>query len=447
MVTAARAEPASAGREARETCPRSSHAGWSAAPDRADPVAVLAQDDIGRLPQLLPIRYARMRASPFTFYRGAASIMARDLATTPVSGFHTQLCGDAHLLNFGAYASPERRLVFDVNDFDETLHGPWEWDLKRLATSVVVAGRHLRLRRSCIEKALRACVRSYCDHMAEYARMPVLDVWYARLDQDQLVDIVRSANDRRAGAPSLSPVAAHASPDVARSPGRPLTIVDRPPLIFHPDPSDRFRTDVVEIFRRYRETLRPEYRSLFERFEFADAAYKVVGVGSVGTRCLIALFAAGDDTLLLQVKEARRSALAPYLGGSEKTDEGRRVVNGQRAMQAVSDIFLGWTRDDDGHDFYIRQAHDMKTSANVDRMDYEALRMYVSLCGWALARAHAKAGGGAKEIAAYLGRGQRFTRALGEFAEAYADQNERDYERLIAAIDDGRVVAEATPQV
>jgi uncharacterized protein (DUF2252 family) len=443
MIQLEDAEPTPAGKDVRQTCPRSSHAAWSAPPDREDPVAVLARDDVGRLPQLLPIRYGRMRVSAFTFYRGAASIMARDLAATPVSGFHTQLCGDAHLLNFGAYASPERRLVFDVNDFDETLRGPWEWDLKRLATSVVVAGRHLELKRSCIDKAVRACTRSYRDRMAEYANMPVLDVWYARLDEDQLLDIVQSASERRAEAAS-SHLAAHAAPKIAPST---RAIVDRPPLIFHPETHATFLTDVRDIFVRYRATLRPECRSLFDRFELADAAYKVVGVGSVGTRCLIALFAAGDDTLMLQVKEARRSALAPYLGGDVDTEQGRRVVNGQRAMQAVSDIFLGWTRDDDGHDFYIRQAHDMKTSANVDHMDFEALRRYVSLCGWALARAHAKAGGCAEAISAYLGRGERFIDALTDFAEAYADQNELDYERLIAAIDDGRVVAEATPRV
>jgi uncharacterized protein (DUF2252 family) len=435
MVREKEIEPAPAGKDVRQACPRSSHAAWSAPPDREDPVAVLARDDVGRLPQLLPIRYGRMRVSPFTFYRGAASIMARDLATTPISGFHTQLCGDAHLLNFG------------VNDFDETLPGPWEWDLKRLATSVVVAGRHLELRRPFIGKAVRACVRSYRDHMAEYANMPVLDVWYARLDQDQLLDIVRSASERRAATASLSNVAAHASPKVAPSALAPHAIVDRAPLIFHPEDNDAFRADVRDIFTRYRATLRPECRSLFDRFELADAAYKVVGVGSVGTRCLIALFAAGDDTLLLQAKEARRSALAPYLGAAEETEEGQRVVNGQRAMQAVSDIFLGWTRDDENHDYYIRQAHDMKTSANVDRMDFEALRRYVSLCGWALARAHAKAGGCASEISGYLGRGERFIVALADFAEAYADQNELDYAKLIAAIEDGRVVAEATPQV
>jgi uncharacterized protein (DUF2252 family) len=382
-----------------------------------------------------------MKPSAFTYYRGAAAVMARDLASTPVSGFRTQICGDAHLLNFGAYASPERRLVFDVNDFDETLQGPWEWDLKRLATSVVIAGRHLELRRSFIEKAARACVRAYREHIAEYANMSVLDVWYARLDENLAADAVRSASDRRSEGTSFAALNSHYTAKVAPKDDRTHEIVDQPPLVFHPENRSAFLVDVRLMFGRYRMTLRPECRSLFDRFEFADAAYKVVGVGSVGTRCLIALFAAGDDTLLLQAKEARRSVLEPYLGASEYPDSGERVVNGQRAMQAVSDIFLGWARDENGHDFYVRQAHDMKTSANVERMTPEALRNYVTLCGWALARAHAKAGGNAREIAGYVGKGEKFDDALAAFAEAYADQNERDYATFLEAIDAGRVIA------
>ncbi len=435
-----------AGKAARAGAPRASHGGWRAGAARADPIDVLHRDDEGRLPQLLPIRYSRMRQSPFAFFRGAASIMACDLAQTPISGIRTQICGDAHLLNFGAFGTPERNDVFDVNDFDETIPGPWEFDLKRLVTSVVVAGRHLALRAAEREAAALACARSYRQRMFEYAGRHVLDVWYARLDELLLAEVVRSAQERRLSADSLakagSSASAHLYPRVSEADGARRQIVDQPPLVFHPDDREAFLVEVRAGFKNYRDSLPAERRALVDRFRLVDAANKVVGVGSVGTRCFIMLFVADeDDLLILQAKEARHSVHEAFVGSCGFIQDGERVVTGQRLMQAASDLFLGWWRDDEGHDFYVRQLRDLKTAANLERMSAEELRRYAVICGWALARAHAKAGGEPGMIAGYLGRGDAFDQALAAFASDYTDQNERDYRALVAAIEAGRVAA------
>ena len=401
---------------------------------------MLEQDDVGRLTELLPIRYFRMLQSPFTFYRGAASIMACDMQATPNSGIQTHICGDAHLLNFGAFGTPERRFVFDVNDFDETTIGSWEWDLKRLATSFEIAGRYLKLRGADARDAVLACARSYREHMLAFAEEHVLDVWYARVDEDVIANLV-SAAEQRSIAAQQSDV--HLWPSVATREDGSLVVADKPPKVFHPPDRDAYEELVRDLFRTYERSIVPERRSVFERFTFADAAYKVVGVGSVGTRCSVALFvAAPGDMLWLQVKEARASVYERYTP-SGYANHGERVVIGQRLLQTSSDLFLGWANAEDGHAFYVRQLRDMKTSPNIDEMGAGELKKYASACGWALARAHAKASGKAAAIAGYLGRGDAFDRSLAAFADAYADQNESDYRALVKARDDGRIVADA----
>jgi uncharacterized protein (DUF2252 family) len=384
-----------------------------------------------------------MAETPFAFFRGAASIMASDLQSTPNSGIPTQICGDAHLSNFGAFATPERRLVFDVNDFDETTPGgAWEWDVKRLATSFAVAGRYLGLKSRFRAAAVRACVSTYRERMAQYAEMHVLDVWYARIDQTTFNAAVGggapAAADAALAQPSHEAAQEYAKlVDLASDPPR---IADKPPYIFHPADDPDYVSRVAKSFERYRHTLPMERRALFERFTFVDAAYKVVGVGSVGTRCSVALFLASKgDPLFLQIKEARASVFERYLGPVKYSDHGERVVAGQRLMQAATDIFLGWARADDGHAFYVRQLRDMKAGADVAHMNETSLENYAIVCGWALARAHAKAGNTAAAISGYLGRGGAFDAALVKFAESYADQNERDYEELVKAVHDGRI--------
>lgn len=427
------------GKAARERVPRSSHAHWKPPPDRPDPLELLRRDDQGRIPELLPIRYGRMVGSPFSFYRGAASIMASDLQSTPHAGITTQICGDAHLANFGIYATPERRLVFDVNDFDETTPGgAWEWDLKRLATSFVVAGRFLALRGRSRARITLACTRSYREHIQAFADMRVLDVWYARIDESAfVVPTVRP--------PSGLDTPSHSSEElygklVDDSSGTPR-IADKPPFVFHPDDPE-FIERVTKTFEHYGRSLSTDRRDLFERFSFVDAAYKVVGVGSVGTRCAAALFLASPgDPLFLQIKEARASVYERFVGKCGFSDHGERVVAGQHLMQAATDIFLGWGRADDGRDYYVRQLRDMKAGADVEHMNEDELERYAIVCGWALARAHAKGGGAAASIAGYLGRSDVFDEALVTFAEAYADQNEHDHAELVTAVADGRIVA------
>jgi uncharacterized protein (DUF2252 family) len=399
-----------------------------------------------RHPDLVAIRHGRMAASPFAFYRGSAALMAADLAGTPVSGITTQLCGDAHLSNFGVFGSPERTLLFDVNDFDETLPGPWEWDVKRLAASFVVASRHAGFSPAVGREAVLAAVESYRSRMSEYADLRDLDVWYSRVTAD---DVMTMLTTDRMRAQTKKGLAKARSRDSIRAFAKLTTTVDgRPRIIDDPPLLVRVELDLVRdvegLFRRYRRTLQDDRRLLLERYQLIDLAHKVVGVGSVGTRCFIALLTGRDDAdpLFLQIKEAESSVLERHLPNSRFSNHAQRVVAGQRLMQAASDIFLGWIRADDGRDYYWRQLHDMKGSAVIEEMEPSGFVIYGEVCGWALARAHARSGD-RLAIAAYLGSGDRFARALADFAEAYADQNERDYQAMLDVIASGRIEADS----
>ena len=447
------------GKAARSAVPRSSHAHFEPAADRRDPVELLEQQAADRLPDLVPIRYGRMLASPFAFYRGAALIMAADLATSPVSGISAQLCGDAHLSNFGVFASPERRLVFDLNDFDETLPGPWEWDVKRLAASMAVAGRDRGLAAKQRTALVRKTIAGYREAMREFAAMRNLDVFYTHLDADalvaelgdQLTEHMRKRADRALAKARTSDSTKALSRLTAVVDGRPRIVSD-PPLIETIDdllPADEvagFRESMHDLLRSYRSTLTPDRRRALEGFRLVDLARKVVGVGSVGTRAYIALLLGRDDqdALFLQFKEAQPSVLERFAGKSRHANQGERVVSGQRLMQASSDIFLGWQRSTgpDGvrRDFYVRQLKDWKGSFDIEEAVPKGLALYGRTCGWTLARAHARSGDRIA-IAAYLGRRDRFDHALAEFAEAYADQNERDYTALAEAVESGRIAA------
>jgi uncharacterized protein (DUF2252 family) len=451
---------AATGKAARVAAPRSSHSAWEPPAGRRDPVAVFEAQAKTRMQDLIPIRHGRMLASPFTFYRGAAELMAADLATTPRTGLHAQLCGDAHLSNFGAFAAPDRRLIFGLNDFDETLPGPFEWDVKRLVASFAVAGRDREFGTTERERINRTAGRSYREAMLAFAEMRVLDVWYARMDVE---DISQRWSERgtakqikrldRTIAKARSKDSLRAFDRLTRVVDGRLRIISDPPLIVPVDefvgPGEtRAPEDVIRgVIRSYRRTLAGDRRHLLERFHYGDAARKVVGVGSVGTRAWVALMLGDDegDPLFLQLKEAEASALEPYLGKSKFAHHGQRVVEGQRLMQSASDVMLGWTRaaDADGveRDFYIRQLWDGKGSAVVEAMEPTAMLAYAEVCGWTLAHAHARSGD-AVAIAAYLGLGDAFDRALATFAEAYADQNERDFEAFRAAVDSGRIAAE-----
>jgi len=439
------------GKGLREVVPRSSHGDWSPAAGRPDPVEVISSEDTVRIQPLVPIRHGRMAVSPFTFYRGAAKIMAGDLASTPSTGLTAQLCGDAHLANFGSYASPDRRQVFDVNDFDETLPGPWEWDLKRLATSFVLAGRDNGFDRSAIAAATTQSVAGYRQAMATFASQRTLDVWYAQATVDQII----AATPKKKHRQQMSKVAAKArSKDSLKALSKLAEHVDgkyriknQAPLLVplrdlarSMDP-DALREQVTASVEGYRNTLADNRRVLFDRFELVDIALKVVGVGSVGTRCMIVLFQGRDedDPLFLQIKEAESSVLEDHLPRSQYEEHGERVVRGQRLMQASSDIFLGWdTVPDTHHHYYWRQFHDMKGSADVASMGPKRLRNYARLCGTVLAHAHARSAD-TIAIAGYLGSGETFDEAMTEFAFTYADQNDRDYAAFIAAIENGNI--------
>jgi len=454
------AERAATGKQARARSPRSSHGAWEAAADRPDPIALLEQQARTRVPELVPIRHGRMAVSPFAFFRGAAAIMAADLAGTPTSGIRVQCCGDAHLSNFGGFASPERELVFDLNDFDETLPGPWEWDLKRLVASVAVAAREAGLPRRERRRLVREAARGYREATRALAGWRTLDVWYARIDEREIAQHVATLNGKGARARFEHGTAKAKRKDSTRAfaklaqrvDGEPRIAPD-PPLIvplrdmLPPDQAADWRAEMIHLISAYRATLPIDRRVLLDRFRFADIAHKVVGVGSVGTRAWILLMLGRDDEdpLFLQCKEAQTSVLAPYAGASRFANQGRRVVEGQRLMQAASDIFLGWVHttglDGRERDFYVRQLWDWKVSADVAAMEPETLAVYGRLCGATLARAHARCGD-AVAIAAYLGAGDALDRALADFAEAYADQNERDHAALLDAIDSGRLEAQ-----
>ena len=455
------AERVARGKAARNEVPRAGHAVFEPGSGRADPVELLEGQARTRVPELVPIRYGRMLVSPFTFYRGAARIMAHDLAATPRSGLTVQCCGDAHLSNFGVFASPERRLVFDVNDFDETLPGPWEWDVKRLAVSMLIAARDNGFRAKDQDRVVLDTVGRYRTAMAEFAAMSNLDVWYSHLDIESALQaygsqfkpkVVKRAQKGLAKARTKDSMTAFSKLTEVVD-GEPR-IVDESPLIVPIDQLARGRErqemfdELHQLLRDYRETLEFDRRVLLEQFEFTDLARKVVGVGSVGTRAWIALLLGrdGQDPLFLQMKEAEASVLEEFLGPSEFSNHGERVVVGQRLMQATSDIFLGWLHveaglDDKPRDFYARQLKDWKGSAEIEQMVPKAMATYGDLCGWTLARAHARSGDRIA-IAAYLGNGTKFDRAMVEFSNAYAEQNERDYQALNHAVNSGRIKAE-----
>jgi uncharacterized protein (DUF2252 family) len=457
------AERVARGKAARAEVPRSSHAAFDPPPTREDPVELLERQAATRVPELVPIRYGRMLVSPFTFYRGAAMIMAHDLAATPRSGLNVQCCGDAHLSNFGVFGSAERRLVFDINDFDETLPGPWEWDVKRLVVSMLIAARDNGYRAKEQDRIVLDTVAQYRTAMRDFAAMNNLEVWYSDIEIEQLL-AERSAELQPKAVKRTRKGLAKARTRDSMSAFSKLTtvvdgqarIVDESPLIV---PLEVFakelgqdRDSVLEqlraLVRTYRESLEYDRRVLLEEFRLMDFARKVVGVGSVGTRAWIALFLGrdDDDPLFLQLKEAEKSVLEKPLGPSEFSNHGQRVVTGQRLMQASSDILLGWLRvesplDGKARDFYGRQLKDWKGSAEIDQMVPEGMAVYGRLCGWTLARAHARSGDRIA-IASYLGGGDRFDRAILEFSRAYAEQNERDYRALVAAVDSGRITAQ-----
>jgi uncharacterized protein (DUF2252 family) len=454
-------ERAARGKAVRAEVPRASHADFQPPAARPDPIDLLERQAETRVPELVPIRYGRMMVSPFTFYRGAASIMAHDLAATPRSGLTVQCCGDAHLSNFGVFASPERALVFDLNDFDETLPGPWEWDVKRLATSMLIAGRDNNFRVRDQEQVVLDTVNEYRSAMRGFAGMKNLEVWYSRLDIESTVKKYASSFRQKRVKQAEKQIAKARTKDsmtafskLTRVVNGRAQIVDQSPLIvplhvLAGDGTEEIFERLHELIRAYRDTLDFDRRVLLEEFELADFARKVVGVGSVGTRAWIALMLGrdGQDPLFLQMKEAEASVLEEFLGASAFTNHGQRVVTGQRLMQAASDIFLGWVHVDpapDGggsRDYYGRQLKDWKGSAEIEQMNPRAMATYGRLCGWTLARAHARTGDRIA-IASYLGGGSSFDRALVEFSTAYAEQNQRDYEKLVEAVASGRIAAE-----
>ena len=465
MITSAHStlqsgESAERGRAARRDVPRSVHGDWTPASDRPDPVAVLTAQAATRVQALVPIRYGRMLVSPFTFYRGAAAVMAADLAVTPSSNIVVQACGDAHISNFGAFAAPDRRVVFSPNDFDETLPGPWEWDLKRMAASVEIAGREVGLPVDRRRRVVAACVREYREAMCKFAEMSHLDVWYERLNASELVDRFGGRLNAQGRILFAEPFAKARRKTSLRAVKKLTERIDGElrfrsvaPLLVPlrellDGAHDRDDADYVrELLDEYAAGLDPDRRYLFSTYRFVDMARKVVGVGSVGTRAWVFLFVGreGKDPLVLQAKEAQASVLEPYLGGSEFENHGERVVRGQWISQAASDIFLSWQRSEDvdgsEHDFYLRQLWDWKASADLSTRSASGLHAYTRACGWSLARMHARSGD-RLAIATYLGAGSKFERAIVQFSAAYADQNERDHRRLRDAVAAGEVAAE-----
>jgi len=450
-------ERTAVGKAARRVVPRTRLGGWSVSDDRPDPVEVLTNQAAGRLPDLVPIRNGRMLASPFAFYRGGAAVMAADLAATPSSGVRVQLCGDAHLSNFGGYASPDRTMVFDLNDFDETIPGPWEWDVKRLVASLEIAGRDKGLARSERRSIVKGTARSYRQGMRQFAAMTNMALWYSRMDADAIqqrwggdVSVADSRAFQRRVRKAMGKDSLSAAAKLTQLVNGERRMVSDPPLIVPIvdllDEEQRLALErtVKGALRTYSRTLSGDRRHLLEQFTYVDMARKVVGVGSVGTRSWIVLLRGldGDDLLMLQMKEARESVLAPYAGASRYSNQGQRVFEGQRLMQASSDIFLGWHRgpgiDGTDRDFYIRQLWDWKLSGDPAQASLETLAVNGQLCGWTLARAHARSGDRVA-LGAYLGSGAAFDDAMTEFAETYADQNERDYAAFADAAKAGRI--------
>ncbi len=439
-----REERLAAGKALRETVPREHHAAWKPPAKRRDPIDVLEESNRDRMPELVPIRYGRMLRSPFTFLRGSAGLMAYDLATIPSTGLRVQACGDCHLLNFGMFATPERNLVFDINDFDETLPAPWEWDVKRLGASFAVAARDNHYSDEVVRDAAIACARAYREHMRECSKKSPLEVWYERLDMQALIEQAPDAKTRKfreeSAAKAHQRIGEYLVPKLTTTGGEQRRLVDQPPVLFHlaeKDADERFREGLEE----YRLSLPDSVRVLFDRYRLEDWAVKVVGIGSVGTRCLVGLFFSPEGhPLFLQFKEACPSVLAPYAGKSIYENQGQRIVVGQRLMQSSSDIFLGWTHGRRGYHFFGRQLRDMKFSPPVEGASALQAKMYAGICGTVLARAHAKSGDAAK-ISGYLGKTDAFDQAIGEFSLAYADQTVRDHAALVAAVKAGRLKA------
>ena len=448
------------GKEARERAPLSAHSGWKPAADRPDPVALLEAQNAAREPDLVPVRHGRMMVSPFTFYRGAAKIMAADLAGTPTAGLRVQLCGDAHLSNFGVFASPERNLLFDLNDFDETLPGPFEYDVKRMAASFTIAARNNGFSSQDAETATMRSVNAYRKSMQEFAEMRTMDVWHARLSVDEIMQAAKSVaksksaiKEKKGAEKAIAKARTRDSLQALSKLGEMVDgryrIVSQPPIVvpmrelssYYSVSPDEIEQAIHDQFRGYRATLQDDRRHLLERFEVVDVARKVVGVGSVGTRAFIVLLQGRDeqDPLFLQVKEATASVLEDHLPRSSYKQHGERVVQGQRLMQAASDIYLGWAKGTQADRyFYWRQLRDMKGSSDVEAMQSDALTLYARLCGWTLARAHARSGDPIA-IAKYLGKGDAFDRSLTDFSTRYADQNELDYQAFLSAAKGGKI--------
>lgn len=434
------------GKALRDKCARQDHATWRAPDNRRDPIELMQDSNKGRIPHLVPIRHGRMLQSPFAFYRGAALNMAADLATTPSSGLRVQACGDCHLMNFGAYATPERRVIFDINDLDETLPAPWEWDVKRLATSFVLACRNNGFSEENAREAVLCCVRSYRERMAEYSQMHILDVWYASIDAESIIPTIRDEEARKRLQTRLvkareRSVVEHEFPELATNSGLVPTIKENPPLIYHMRElgHEEQTANMQQSYARYRETLQEDRRMLLDRYKLTDFAIKVVGVGSVGTFCGILLLMASDnDPLFLQFKQARPSVLEPYAGKSLHDNDGQRIVHGCRMMQSASDLFLGWTEGMHGRHYYVRQLKDMKIKPLVEVFTPSVMRQYAELCGWTLAHAHARSGEPAR-ITGYLGKSDKFDNAIADFSATYADQSERDHESLLKAVRAGQL--------
>jgi uncharacterized protein (DUF2252 family) len=431
------------GKALRDAAPLQDHRIIPPRPKRFSSIAILEKSNDDRLEDLIPIRYSRMLASPFSFLRGSAALMADDLSRTPSSGIYVQACGDCHLLNFGAYATPERKLVFDINDFDETLPAPWEWDIKRLATSFVVAAEDNQLSKASAQRIAKTCVQSYRENMRMYSKQSPLEVWYGQLD---LAKFAKEAPNKTTKLHRESlikkaekQVAEYLFPKITTEVNGDKRLIDSPPLIYHLN-EKWFETIAKPTIESYRNSLSHDRKVLFDRYQLKDVVVKVVGIGSVGTRCFVALFMTPDgDPLLLQIKEARNSVLEPYAGKSEYARHGERVVVGQRLTQSSSDVFLGWMRGPKGKDFYVRQLRDMKVSFSLQDIAPTRLRRYAAYCGQALARSHAKSGNAAL-ISGYLGKSDAFDEAVSMFAMEYAEQNKRDYEDLVKAAKTGKIV-------
>ena len=432
------------GKALRKTYPLNAHGMIKARPKGFDSNAILEGSNEGRLAELIPIRYGRMLVSPFTFLRGSAALMADDLSRTMNTGIDVQACGDCHLLNFGAFATPERKLVFDINDFDETLPAPWEWDIKRLATSFVVAAQDNNINDETARLIAKSCVQSYRENLRQYSKMSPLDLWYKQLELAKYVEnaptkkirlyrenLIRQAESR---------VAEYLFPKITTEVDGKKRLIDQPPLIYHHE-KNIYDVQIIEAIKDYRESLPHDRQVLFDRYQLQDIVVKVVGIGSVGTRCFVALFMTPDDEpLLLQVKEARASVLEPYAGQSEYKKHGERVVVGQRLTQSSTDVFLGWMLGPEGRNFYVRQLRDMKISFSLDRLTIARLKRYAKFCGEALARSHAKSGNAAM-ISGYLGKSDAFDEAVSRFSVKYAKQNEKDYKKLLSAVRKGLIKA------